>query len=58
VEQVRSALERWNSGTHAVHPDEVHPDLELWTLFSSVSGEPYRGLDHEHALRVSGVRES
>jgi ketosteroid isomerase-like protein len=45
IEQVRNALVRWNSGTPTIIPEEVHPELELWTVFSAVSGEPYRGME-------------
>src|SRR5713101_1919157 len=43
VAVVHAVVERWNAGDRTVPTDVLHPDVEMETPFSSVSGTPYRG---------------
>jgi hypothetical protein len=47
VAVVRALVERWNSGERDVAPvaELCDPAIELESPFSSVAGEPYRGLE-------------
>ena len=49
MELVREGFARWNRGDHGFFLDKAAPDIELFSRFGSLTGEPYRG----HA----GVRE-
>ena len=49
VELVREGFARWNKGDHGFFFNLAAPDVELFSRFGSLSGEPYRG--HE------GIRE-
>ena len=49
VELVREGFASWNAGDFDFFLDNAAPDIELFSRFGSLTGEPYRG----HA----GVRE-
>ena len=45
VDLVREGFARWNEGDHDFLFSRAAPDIELFSRFGSLTGEPYRGLE-------------
>lgn len=45
AERMVDAFERWNRGDRDPRTEDIHPDFELVSSLTELSGKPYRGLD-------------
>jgi ketosteroid isomerase-like protein len=42
---VRDLFDRWNRGEAELPRDDTHPDIEVFSRTTQLSGRPYRGYD-------------
>jgi ketosteroid isomerase-like protein len=45
VELVRGLFERWRAGDYEPLIEAAHPEVEIYSRFASLGGEPYRGAE-------------
>jgi ketosteroid isomerase-like protein len=45
VDLVRDLFEQWSAGNYESFIESAHPDVEIFSRFASLGGEPYRGAE-------------